>query len=88
MSGNTSPTTWQKCKGELFDREGTFAVELLTLFPCHAGKEAKVVLLTGLLVAAGLKFALDAMPIQYKVGQRGTGRQRDNFFDTSSYLAR
>ena len=53
MSGNTSPVcpapSWAddvaECKGELFDREGTFAVELLTLFPCHARKEAKVVLL-------------------------------------------
>jgi hypothetical protein len=57
------PTTWQKCERELFDGEGALAVEPLTLFPCHARKEAKVVLLSRLIVATSLEFTLGTMPV-------------------------
>ena len=73
--------------GELRDGEDAFAAEFLALLRAHAGQQAEVVLLHRDLPAAGLEFALGAVPVQDEIGRRGAGEQRGDFLEALPHFA-
>ena len=73
--------------GELRDGEDAFAAEFLALLRAHAGQQAEVVLLHRELPAAGLEFALGAVPVQDEIGRRGAGEQRGDFPEAFPHFA-
>ena len=72
---------------ELRDGEDAFAAEFLALLRAHAGQQAEVVLLHRQLPAAGLEFALGAVPVQDEIRGRGAGEQRGDSSEAFPHFA-
>ena len=73
--------------GELRDGEDAFAAEFVTFLRAHVGQQTEVVLLNRDFSAAGLEFALGAVPVQDEVGRLGAGEERGDFLDTLPHFA-
>src|SRR5579864_8181522 len=73
--------------GQLCHGEDTLGVELLSFLLRHARQQAEFILLNTLTATAGLKLALAAMPVQYKLGRRIAGQECRDVLDAPSNLA-
>jgi len=73
--------------GKLCAGEDAFAAEFLALLRAHAGRKAEVVLLHRVLPAAGLEFALGAVPVQDEIGRREADEQRGDFPEAFPHFA-
>src|ERR1035441_10389544 len=80
-------SSWPKRVGQLVDGEYALATMTFALLRAHTDQQAEVVLLDGYLSAAGLEFALGAVPVQDKVGRRGAGEQPGEFIEALPHFA-